>query len=261
MYFSPCRELSVLPLVNTKARDFEFKKISRRQMTMWQCMNEYGCLCKCAKLCVLSCLSVCAGAGLKMTKLELEHIYANDMSIASAGQQEYQWARQIKVYVTWEKRWCLWLWWTRSRSRGRICMLANANVQITSLYFYFYDPITVTETEEQRTETERSYISSWVDCSVSEWGWWSYRIYSWSWEQYFWLNSVSMYLEKAKTTMFWVAVIGCTPPWTQTSASASGPQKKTEEQSGESSLHTNTIFSRKTQGHLRVIILQKYKAR
>lgn len=53
-------------------------------------MNEYGCLCKCAKLCVLSCLSVCAGAGLKMTKLELEHIYANDMSIASAGQQEYQ---------------------------------------------------------------------------------------------------------------------------------------------------------------------------
>ena len=34
MYFSPCRELSVLPLVNTKARDFEFKKISRRQMTM-----------------------------------------------------------------------------------------------------------------------------------------------------------------------------------------------------------------------------------
>ena len=55
-------------------------------------MNEYGCLCKCAKLCVLSCMSVCAGAGagLKLTKLELEHFYATDMSIASAGQQEYQ---------------------------------------------------------------------------------------------------------------------------------------------------------------------------
>ena len=64
----------------------------------------------------------------------------------------------------------------------------------------------------------------------------------------FWLNSVSMHLERAKTRMFWVAVTGCTPPWTQDSDSdlrtSESEEDRRTKRRGRGLGDTSTIFSR-----------------